>query len=142
MHTQTHQAYDIRSRQEINDLIKEWESNPNWELWTSPGFEAHQKELMTYQQKKEIEWNKARGRRDRSAARSMGLSVDLYKRFKQYKAIADHQKQEATKMMLNLVFGTTKVPKEQEVEVETLIDRLFRASINYAKAEMIQEIRL
>lgn len=141
-HTQTHRALEIRSKQEINDLKSEWESNPNWDLWASPGFEAHEQELREHQIKKEIEWSKAKDRRIRMAATSMGLTTDLYKKWRHYKNLSEVHRNEAHKMMLNLVFGTTKVDKHLEVEVESLLDSIFRGAINIAKAEMIQDIQL
>lgn len=139
-HTQTFRAIPVKTRQEIKDLKKEWESNPNWDLHTTPGFEAHKQELIDYQTRKEILWAKSIARRERSAAKSMGLTLDLYKKWKKLKGIADFQKGQSIKCLTDLVFGTLKVDLEQQVEIETIVDHLFRGAINYAKAEMIQEI--
>ena len=130
MDTQNAQT-DTKSKQELKDLIKEWESNPNWDLHTSPGFEDYEHYLKNYQKRKEIEWAKAKARRTRRAARSMG--------WKEFKGLADAQRLQASTLMLHLVYGTNKVDEEQQTIVDAIMDHIFRGSINYAKAEMIQD---
>lgn len=131
---------DKKTAQQVIDLKKEWESNPTWDLCTAPGFEDYEHHLRVYQKEKEIEWEKKKARRTRMAAKSMGLTVDFYKRWKELKGLADSQRVQASKLMLHLVYGTHKVDEEQKVVVDVIIDNLFRGAINYAKAEMVQDM--
>ena len=128
-----------KTAQQVKDLIKEWESNPNWDLCISPGFEEYENYLRKHQKEKEIEWDLAKARRIRMAAKSMRLSVDMYKRWKELKGLADAQRIQSSKLMLHLVYGTSNVDDEQKTIVDVIVDSLYRGAINYAKAEMIQD---
>ena len=139
MNTQENIDDEKKTAQQVKDLKKEWESNPTWDLCTAPGFEDYELHLRAYQKEKEIQWELKKARRTRMAAKSMGLTVDFYKRWKELKGIADAQRSQASKLMLHLVYGTHKVDEEQKVIVDVIIDNLFRGAINYARAEMIQE---
>ena len=131
---------ETKTAQDLKNLKKEWEANPTWDLCTAPGFEMYENYLRMYQKEKEIEWELKKARRIRMAAKSMGLTVDMYKRWKELKGLADAQRMQASKLMLHLVYGTHKVDLEQETIVDVIIDHLFRGAINYAKAEMVQDM--
>lgn len=47
-----------RSKEEIQKLIADWESDPCWDLYETEGFEAHREELKAYQKAREAFWEK------------------------------------------------------------------------------------
>jgi hypothetical protein len=45
-----------RTHEEIDELKRQWEGDPIWDLETTPGFEAHYEELLTYSSVKQASW--------------------------------------------------------------------------------------
>lgn len=45
-----------RTDEEIDELKRQWEGDPIWELETTPGFEAHYEELLAYSSIKQASW--------------------------------------------------------------------------------------
>lgn len=45
-----------RKIEEIEQLKRDWESDPCWDLYSTEGFEEHHEELKAYQEKREQEW--------------------------------------------------------------------------------------
>jgi len=63
-----------RTRQEIQALICEWESDPCWDIEETEGFEAHHDELKAYRLKCEAEWKARTQRRLEEKAEELGVS--------------------------------------------------------------------
>jgi hypothetical protein len=49
----------LRSPKEIEDLKRQWRSDPIWDIEDSEGFEAHREELAAYRAQCEAEWSQA-----------------------------------------------------------------------------------
>jgi hypothetical protein len=60
-------------RIEIEELKKEWESDPHWDLENTPGFEEHHDDLLTHRHEKEAEWESARLDALEKKARELGI---------------------------------------------------------------------
>lgn len=58
-----------RTDAEINQLKRDWEADPCWDLYRTDGFEEHEEELRSYQEKKEQEWKEE----FKQKAESLGL---------------------------------------------------------------------
>jgi hypothetical protein len=48
-----------KSRQEIDDLKRQWERDPEWDIEETEGFESYREELKEYADAKRAEWQKA-----------------------------------------------------------------------------------
>lgn len=57
----------MKTRTELEDLIRRWSDDPSWEIELSDGFEDHKDELLAFRLKCEAEW-RAQAGRERVAA--------------------------------------------------------------------------
>jgi hypothetical protein len=49
-----------KSREEIENLKRDWEKDPCYDIEDADGFEEHREELIQFSQKKQIEWKEMR----------------------------------------------------------------------------------
>lgn len=54
----------MKTAVEVEQLKKDWESDPCWDLHDTEGFEEHKEELRQYQEQKEVEWKAQREQRE------------------------------------------------------------------------------
>lgn len=47
----------MKTREEVEDLKKQWEIDPCWDIWTTEGFEDYENELFEFYLEKKKEWN-------------------------------------------------------------------------------------
>lgn len=48
----------IKSRKEIEELKRQWENDPCWDLYDTEGFEEYMEELKEHQERMESIWDK------------------------------------------------------------------------------------
>lgn len=51
--------------EEIEELKKDWESDPCWDLYETECFEEHREELKAFQENREAEWAEERKQREK-----------------------------------------------------------------------------
>lgn len=62
---------------EVDDLKANWRGDPWWDIYDTPGFEAHRDELKAYQEKMQATWEGERKERIRTKARNLQCSIEL-----------------------------------------------------------------
>ncbi len=50
----------LKSKDEIESLKRNWESDPCWDIEATEGFEAHHDELLAHRLKMETQWSQER----------------------------------------------------------------------------------
>lgn len=50
----------LKSKEEIESLKRNWESDPCWDIEGTEGFEAHSDELLAHRLKAEAQWSQER----------------------------------------------------------------------------------
>jgi hypothetical protein len=129
----------MKSQKEIISLINEWEKSPNWELENTPGYEEHHDELLKFRQKKQQEWEFLKSRKKINSAQSLGMTLSLYEEWQQLKKLSEIHRENATTMLIQLIYDTTKIDLEKKITIDMLLESIFRGAINHAKAELIKE---
>ncbi|GGB53221.1 hypothetical protein GCM10011607_12180 [Shewanella inventionis] len=56
-------ALEIKTREEIEDLKRDWKNDPCWDIENTEGFEVHKNELKAYSDECELEWSKTAEKR-------------------------------------------------------------------------------
>ncbi|MGE5619567.1 MAG: hypothetical protein ACM3US_09955 [Sphingomonadaceae bacterium] len=67
----------IRSREEIEYLKGQWESDPTWDLEETEGFEAHREELAAFAAAKKAEWEAQEKARRERRMEELGISNNV-----------------------------------------------------------------
>lgn len=49
----------IKTREEVEELKRQWKKDPTWDIYETEGFEAYRDELVAYQTQMENEWTAA-----------------------------------------------------------------------------------
>lgn len=77
-------VYEKRSDEEVKELMRQWETDPNWDIEETEGFEAHYIQLRMFRKETEERWEKEYKEREEAEARSWGLSDHpaLYRKMK------------------------------------------------------------
>ena len=73
----TNVVYESKTRQEIEFLKNNWESDPCWNIESTEGFEAHAKELEKYRLEMEQEWANERFAEIDSRATALKCSMEV-----------------------------------------------------------------
>lgn len=66
----------MQKQEEINELKRQWEQDPCWDIEDTEGFEGfegHAHDLLAYRKQKEIEWEKQRQKEIEHIADSLGV---------------------------------------------------------------------
>lgn len=58
MELQEKNTYPVRSKEDIDNLKRDWLNDGSWDIYDAEGFEEHREELMKFQEDKEIEWQR------------------------------------------------------------------------------------
>lgn len=61
----------------IDELKRQWNADPCWDIERSEGFEAHYAELLQYRLDTEHEWQERERKRKQFRAEALGCSVEL-----------------------------------------------------------------
>jgi len=48
----------MKTQEEIDELKRQWEKDPCWDIEDTEGFEDHARDLLAYREQKESEWEK------------------------------------------------------------------------------------
>ena len=63
----------MKTQEEINELKRQWEQDPVWDIEDTEGFEDYASDLLAYRKQKEIEWEKQRQEEIENIACSLGV---------------------------------------------------------------------
>lgn len=63
----------MKTQEKINELKRQWEQDPCWDIEDTEGFEVHEHELLAYRKQKESEWEKQRQEEIEYVADSLGV---------------------------------------------------------------------
>ena len=63
----------MKTQEKINELKRQWEQDPCWDIEDTEGFEVHARELLAYREQKESEWEKQRQKELEYVADSLGV---------------------------------------------------------------------
>lgn len=63
-----------KSREEIEELKRQWSLDPNWDIESTEGFEDHNEELTTYSQLMHKIWNDQQDQRVASDMKRKGIT--------------------------------------------------------------------
>ena len=80
----------MKTPEEVEDLKREWEGNPHWNLEDTDGFEDHKEELREFSKNKYAEWEAGRENRLTTKAKSLGCSVALVQYIEALEYKVDH----------------------------------------------------
>lgn len=67
----------MKTREEIEELKRQWKNDPCWDIEDSEGFEQHRPELMDYRFMMEEHWNRKEMERKWARADLLGCSPAL-----------------------------------------------------------------
>ena len=62
----------MKTQEQVTQLKRDWEGDPNWDLEETEGFEEHREELLAYRLAKEAEWEAAHQKRLLDKAEKLG----------------------------------------------------------------------
>jgi hypothetical protein len=65
-----------KSRDEIEDLKRQWRKDPHWDIEETEGFEAHREELKAYNDEMQNEWAAQRKERIVDDMGKMGITSE------------------------------------------------------------------
>lgn len=63
-----------KTREEVDELKRNWEADPCWELSETEGFEEFKEELVKFEEQKKAAWKRKEGRRLHSLAMEWGVN--------------------------------------------------------------------
>ena len=63
----------MKTQEEINELKRQWEQDPCWDIEDTEGFEDHARDLLAYRKQKESEWEKQKQKELEYVADSLGV---------------------------------------------------------------------
>jgi hypothetical protein len=63
----------LKTRQEVEELKRQWRNDPCWDLWEQEGFEEYKNELRSYAEQKEAEWEAEEQMRKEARASKLGI---------------------------------------------------------------------
>ena len=65
-----------RTEAEIEDLKRQWERDPIWDIEETEGFEAHREELLAWREAKEAEWEDETKRKEAEDLEKLKIASD------------------------------------------------------------------
>lgn len=67
----------MKTQEKINELKRQWEQDPCWDIEETEGFEGHEHDLLAYRKQKESEWEKERQENLERVADSLGCPGNI-----------------------------------------------------------------
>ena len=75
--TECNKVLGIRSREEIEELKREWIKDPLWDIEDTEGFEAHVDELKAFHEHQKLIWDVASLRHTINECNRLGCSPNM-----------------------------------------------------------------
>lgn len=68
------ETLQLKTKEDIESLKKNWLSDPCWDIEDTEGSEAHREELEKFHEEKKLEWTKARLEREWAEMERLGIN--------------------------------------------------------------------
>jgi hypothetical protein len=130
------EGFANRPQCEIDELKRQWEADPNWDIEETEGFEGHREELSRYHQQKMKEWkaqrDALRNRREVELLKK-GVPENLLDTYLETEGRFDHKKEQA----IDNLYYMLDLSRE---DAEVLASNIVEAATSKAMMEIMEKL--
>jgi hypothetical protein len=117
------------TRKQIEELKRNWEEDPCWDLEDTKGFEDHRDELRTFRHIKEREWDVQNTKYLEAQAHELGLDLQTTQRVLQLEALAGEELNNAKRLLLHYFeMHLPQLDADNRFEIGSICEHIVKAA--------------